>query len=706
MSSHHTVRSLIESENFPFEFLSTVAKRESWRKEVYRPVYHVHKWWAKRLGSVFRGILLGGVLPEGSDLEQEFYQPHALTSTVIFDPFMGSGTTIGEAQKLGMTALGRDINPVACEAVRVALSPLDTARLHRAYDEVSRAVEDRIRNLYASTDERGKPFETLYYFWVKQAHCPRCSSDVDLFKSFVFARNAYPNKKPEVQVVCPSCSGIFESVYKARNVTCPSCCHRFDQNVGPARASQVTCACGKTFAIAKAVRRFEGPPKHRLYAKLVLRSDGLKEYLAAADQDSQAYAECEMLLQKECANGRVRLPARQLKDGYNTRQAIGYNYTRWRDFFNARQLLALSWLHEAISELPYEAERDALLSLFSGILEFNNLFASFKGEGTGAVRHMFSHHVLKPEMTPIEANVWGTPKSSGSFSGLYKTRLLRALAYRQDPFEVGINGDKKVFGVSAPMAGHPLSRWGALTPGSTSLSCGDSAASELPGNTVDLVITDPPFFDNVHYSELADFFYAWQTLHLRGFVTSEATTRYEGEVQDADADRFSSKLQAVFSECYRLLKDDGLLVFSYHHSRADGWGALAQSIWASGFFVVQAHPVYAELSAAAPKSRSKDPILIDAIIVCKKGAPTSESDLNAEQAVSSALSTAISQLKRLSSAGFEPTDGDKFVAVASQFLVAIGRGHSGAVARELVNRHEAQLRDRINESPLQIASCQ
>ena len=60
------------------------------------------------------------------------------------------------------------------------------------------------------------------------------------------------------------------------------------------------------------------------------------------------------------------------------------------------------------------------MTLFSGTLEFNNLFASYKGEGTGAVRHMFAHHILKPERTPIEANVWGTPKSSGSFSSLLR----------------------------------------------------------------------------------------------------------------------------------------------------------------------------------------------------------------------------------------------------------------------------------------------
>ena len=103
---------LIETDAFPFEFLSRLAERESWRKEIHRPIYHVHKWWAKRLGSVFRGILLGTMLPETADLAAEFYKVYRFSDETVFDPFMGSGMTIGEAHKLGFTAPGCDINPV------------------------------------------------------------------------------------------------------------------------------------------------------------------------------------------------------------------------------------------------------------------------------------------------------------------------------------------------------------------------------------------------------------------------------------------------------------------------------------------------------------------------------------------------------------------------------------------------------------------
>ena len=130
-------RKLIESDEFPFEFLSHLAERESWRKEVHRPIYHVHKWWAKRLGSVFRGMLLGAVLPDDADLAREFYRTHAFTGLSVFDPFMGSGTTIGEAHKLGMTALGRDINPVAVNAATTAFGGLDRRTIRKAFRELA-----------------------------------------------------------------------------------------------------------------------------------------------------------------------------------------------------------------------------------------------------------------------------------------------------------------------------------------------------------------------------------------------------------------------------------------------------------------------------------------------------------------------------------------------------------------------------------------
>ena len=151
------------------------------------------------------------------------------------------------------------------------------------------------------------------------------------------------------------------------------------------------------------------------------------------------------------------------------------------------------------------------------------------------------------------------------------------------------------------------------------LSTGDSAQTDLPDQTVDVVLTDPPFFDNVHYSQLADFFYVWLKRMLDDpAAAASTTTRSIHEVQDTDAARFGDKLEAVWQECRRVLKPDGLLVFTYHHSRLEGWSALYQSVRHAGFQIVRAHPVKAEMAVAVPIQQSTEPISFDLIIVCRQ----------------------------------------------------------------------------------------
>jgi hypothetical protein len=68
--------------DFPFEKLHLLAELESWRKEVNRPIYHVHKWWANRLGSVFRALILAGNLDPDEDVWAEFYKSHVIVQGV------------------------------------------------------------------------------------------------------------------------------------------------------------------------------------------------------------------------------------------------------------------------------------------------------------------------------------------------------------------------------------------------------------------------------------------------------------------------------------------------------------------------------------------------------------------------------------------------------------------------------------------------
>ena len=138
-------------------------------------------------------------------------------------------------------------------------------------------------------------------------------------------------------------------------------------------------------------------------------------------------------------------------------------------------------------------------------------------------------------------------------------------------------------------------------------------------------------------------------------------------MQDTDAEQFAAKLRNVFRECHRVLKDDGLLVFTYHHSRDEGWKALAEAVLGSGFAVVNTQPVKAEMSVATPKSQAKEPIQLDIIIVCRKEGVTKWLRPSINQAAESARA----KLRRLLSAGFELSRNDRKIVLLGQLLTTL-----------------------------------
>jgi putative DNA methylase len=669
-------RRALEDPAFPFEQLSEIAELESWRKEINRPVYHLHKWWAQRLGSVFRSILIGAVEHNADAVIPAFYSSTRYPDLVVFDPFMGSGTTIGEAVKLGMRAIGRDINHVAYFAVRNALAQHDRGRIIAAFEDIERDVSRRIRHFYRAQLNDGTECDILYYFWVKFVPCPTCAEPVDLFSHYVFARHAYPKRVPDAQILCPHCGEINRGRYDAREMTCRNCCRQFDASNGPVHGSRATCSgCAATFAIAETIRRSGSSPNHRLYAKLVLLPDGTKQYLRANWSDLALYEEATQEL-AQCSDPYPVVP---ISPGHNSNQVLNYGYRFWHEMFNARQLLGLSILADRIRKIDDRQLRELFVCLFSGALEFNNMFASYKGEGTGAVRPMFAHHILKPERTPLEANLWGTPKSSGAFSTLFRGRLLRALDYRDQPFEVrpSISNGKqtggKVYGLSEPISQQIVDDYAAFATRKDSvyLSCGDSALTDLPDASVDLVVTDPPFFDNVHYSELADFFHVWQRhVLLDELLSLSESTRSYAEVQSRDPSLFAAKLGTVFAECHRVLRPEGLLMFTYHHSRSEGWHAILEAIGGAGFIITATHPVKAEMSVAAPKAQAHSPIDIDVILVCRKASEWRLTPARAADNVDTALRVAEDQVHRMNASGRALSRNDVRVIVMAQLVKA------------------------------------
>lgn len=89
-------------------------------------------------------------------------------------------------------------------------------------------------------------------------------------------------------------------------------------------------------------------------------------------------------------------------------------------------------------------------------------------------------------------------------------------------------------------------------------------------------------------------------------------------MQDDDPIRFEEKLCGIFRESNRVLKDTGSLIFTYHHSRVDGWVSVYNAIHGAGFQITQVIPIKAEMSVSVSIQAARIPINYNLVFVCRK----------------------------------------------------------------------------------------
>jgi putative DNA methylase len=212
---------------FPIVEINRLAVPE---RNSFKPIYQMHKWFARRASCVFRAILLGALKPafkqDGSqtDLMEEFYKDHTndpdTMGKAVLDPFMGGGTTVVEALRLGCTVTGIDLNPVAWFIVKTEVEPVDLEKLEAAFVRlaerpvdwnVGKPLRKTLLDLYRTEAEPGIEADVIYTFWVKHAVCtdPNCKREVPLFDDFIIARKT-PTVRYHPDVTCPHCRKIYD----------------------------------------------------------------------------------------------------------------------------------------------------------------------------------------------------------------------------------------------------------------------------------------------------------------------------------------------------------------------------------------------------------------------------------------------------------------------------------------------------------------
>lgn len=338
-----------------------------------------------------------------------------------------------------------------------------------------------------------------------------------------------------------------------------------------------------------------------------------KWFAAARDGDLRRVEDAKREL--AAFGDRLPLPTQEIHDGYNTNRLVIHQYRHWSELYGPRQLLALGKLLAAVGEEPDPTLRDALLGAFQSALDAMSNIASFDITTT-KLRGVTAGHDYRNPTTAVECPVWGTGSGRGPFLNGYE-KYQEGLAYRQTPDLALADGYATV---------------ADSLPASWRVRLSNGAATELPlaPRSIDLVITDPPYAGSVQYAEMSDWSYVWLHHVLKDHhpeqFGSEITLKANEIIEDGaskDSAFFFEQLTLAWKECHRVLVDDGLLAFTFHHREGDRWTGLLRSIFDAGFYLVAAYPTHSE-ALNSIVIQATGGITYDLVHVCRKRLGESE----------------------------------------------------------------------------------
>jgi len=661
LAGHSGTRGL--ENRFDPTFVARLALREKQVQQSYRPIIQIHKWFARRPGSVFRSLLHAEF--DDRPLTTAYASPHDLAG-VIADPFMGGGTTVYEATRLGLSVVGCDVNPMSYWTVRQAIAPLDLDTFQREAGAVIADVRDELGDLYSTQCmECARPAEVKYFHHVKTCDCPSCGERVDLHPGL---RLAEAVRHPREVYHCPDCDALRE-IEPSKSPHCPDC--NYDLSSRPTSRNLATCrACGERFNFAPLLA---SPPQHRLfgieYHCTHCYKDVRGRQFKTPDADDYARIDRASRMLRGRRN-RLPIPDDAIMAGDETTRLHRWGYKRWSELFSDRQLLGLGTLMNRIAEVRDTEARYALATVFSDFLRYQNLLCRYD---TYALKcqDIFAVHGFPVALLACENNILGIPKvGSGSFVH-FIAKYVKAKEYAKHPYEVLYQGKKKIIhSVEGESIETPLvdSEPGARPQGAW-LSCAPSQKLLLRADSLDGVFTDPPYFDNVQYAELMDFCYVW----LRKFMDAHAefapeTTRTDDELTGnatllRGLREFTAGLSEVFSQMSVALKPGAPLVFTYHHNDPQAYVPLIVAVLDAGLTCTKVLVAPGEMSASLHIAGTKSSIL-DSVFVCRDVEPTNAATT---QDIDRLVAADIEAMRAVP---YEPTTGDIACLTAGHLAAA------------------------------------
>ena len=617
---------------FPVEEVSEQGRRDKYKRQITG----IHTWWARRpLGpsraTAYAALVDNSKLPHtnnnlttGSNLllrppkhdfiaelskwdnafnllwinqaREDILESHGGKPPKVLDPFGGGGSIPLEAQRLGCETYSCDLNPVASLIQKCTLEyPQKYGQC--LHDDVKKwgnkilaQVNDELALFYPKESDSSDIFA---YVWARTLPCQNfnCGAIIPLIKQYWLT-----NKENKKVTLFPDLED-GKIAFRIVGTGYESMSDRFDPGEGTITNGIVTCPlCNTTIPSKEKTSLFQGGEADERLLVVVTQHPNRtgKSYRLATNKDMTIFNNAQEKLSKKREFLKEKLGFDPVPDeaipqikGQGAERAIAidnYNFNTYGGLFNARQQLCLITLTEKIKNAHlemlaqgYEDDYATVISTYLGL--WQNQIADYTSNlctwvnTSEAIGHVFGRAAQPMVWDYAEAN---------------------SLRKAKDRLKILLRPIKHLVQMEAKPA-----------------TIQQASATLLPysDNSFDAVLTDPPYYDNVPYSYLSDFFYVWCKRSIgelypelfKKLMTSkdDEIVMYghrEGGVE-AGKQFFEGRLSKAFQEIHRVLKSNGIAVIVYAHKSTEGWETLINALLDSGLIITSAWPIDTEMKS-------------------------------------------------------------------------------------------------------------
>lgn len=579
--------------------------------------------------------------------------PPKRSGLVVLDPTSGGGSIPFEALRLGHTVVANELNPVATTILYATLDyparfgqPLSAdienwgkqllSRVESAmapYCEFSDIPDTELAELQASlikapelVPQFSREHDYMGFLYTRQVICPHCNGEAPLLNTFWLSKEA--GDPWGVRVVtdgAPRNGKVKFEAYRVKNGIGPRGEDPDGYSVSDGVGQCMHCKQAIDSDEIKAQARGESPLGKwidRLYAIVAIRlqpkldkngnvqrfvsgarvgqlkTQKVRYFRAPNERDFNGLHLAEAKLQENWSrwDGAGLIPTEDIPYGHRRDQRDGivkFGITRWLDMFTPRQVLGHVTLIEALNalqpqilaELGQERGRAVVTYLQFVIdkgLDYNSKHTRWEFT-RGVIKGTFGRHDFSLKWTfgemifsgPSSGTAWGLSQVLDAYKGI---------AELANPLHQATNGLPPIRIVNGSAA----------------------SMTAVEAGSVDLIVADPPYYNNVQYAELSDFFYVWQKRTLKQVYPDLFTRRMTNKSDEAVANpardggkeaakvTYERMMADIFRDCRRVMKDDGVMTLMFTHKEQDAWETLTHSLINAGWEITASFPVESE----------------------------------------------------------------------------------------------------------------